>query len=104
MSKQKLLYTARHLLHALQQLDDGFLDLPVILAHGKDLSKPNLVQGFVPAPVSVSRAAVEAKQPSLLMLGELVSPGKLNGKSKIQPRKAKSPAAKKKAKPRKANA
>ncbi len=69
--KKRIYYTARHLLNALQQLDEEFLDLPLILAHGKDLHKPNLVQGFVPAPVAVDRVVVEAKKPSLLMLAEL---------------------------------
>ena len=65
-------YTARHLLHALQTLDERFLDLPLVLVHGKELQKPNLVQGLLPAPTPVNRTAVEAKAPSLLTLGELV--------------------------------
>jgi len=65
-------YTARHLLEALQRLEPRLLDLPFVLVHGKDLSKPNLVLGFVPAPAPVDRNVVEAKQPSLLMLAELV--------------------------------
>jgi hypothetical protein len=68
-------YTARHLLHALQALDDRFLDLPLVLVHGKELHKPNLVQGLLPAPTPVNRAAVEAKAPSLLTLGELFDNG-----------------------------
>jgi len=65
-------YTARHLLQALQSLDDQFLDLPLVLVHGKGLHKPNLVQGLIPAPTPVSRTAVEAKPPSLLTLGALI--------------------------------
>lgn len=77
-------YTARHLLHALQALDERFLDLPLVLVHGKELQKPNLVQGLLPAPTPVNRAAVEAKAPSLLTLGELVDNGALgNGTSSV---------------------
>jgi hypothetical protein len=65
-------YTARHLLQALQALDERFLDLPLVLIHGKELQKPNLVQGLLPAPTPVNRAAVETKPPSLLTLGVLV--------------------------------
>jgi hypothetical protein len=68
-------YTARHLLNALQRLDEQFLDLPLVLIHGKELHKPNLVQGLIPAPTPVSRRAVETKPPSLLTLGELVDDG-----------------------------
>jgi hypothetical protein len=81
MKEQRIYYTARHLLNALQQLDEELLDLPLILAHGKDLQKPNLIQGFVPAPVSVNRDAVEAKKPSLLMLAEVVEAPKAGGKT-----------------------
>jgi hypothetical protein len=89
MKEERFYYTARHLLVALQNLDEDFLDLPLILAHGKGLQKPNLVQGFVPAPTAVNRKAVESKRPSLLMLGELTDalsvkakPGKAkNGKN-----------------------
>jgi hypothetical protein len=65
-------YTARHLLEALQGLDPQYLDLPLVLIHGRELQKPNLVQGLIPAPTPVSRVAVEAKPPSLLTLGELI--------------------------------
>ena len=64
-------YTARHLLEALQQMDDQLLDYPLVLAHGKRLQKPILIQGWVPVPTPVDQHAVEAKPPSLLMLGEL---------------------------------
>jgi hypothetical protein len=64
-------YTARHLLTALQQLDDDLLDYPLVLVHGKKLQKPILIQGCVPAPTAVDQRAVESKPPSLLMLGEL---------------------------------
>src|SRR5947209_19575323 len=84
MKKERLYYTARHLLTALQQLDEEFLDLPLVLVHGKDLNKPNLVLGFVPAPAAVDREAVEAKKPSLLMLAEFTDliKAKANGKAK----------------------
>ena len=65
-------YTARHLLAALQSLEDPYLDLPLVLVHGKELQKPNLIRGLIPAPTPVSRAAVEAKPPSLLTLGHLI--------------------------------
>ena len=64
-------YTARHLLQALSSPDEAFLDLPVVLVHGKDLSKPDLVSGIVPSPVPVDRAVVEEKKPSLLALADL---------------------------------
>jgi hypothetical protein len=64
-------YTARHLLEALKGMDDSLLDLPLMLVHGKRLTKPNLVSGIIPAPVPVDRAAVEAKRPSLLALADL---------------------------------
>src|SRR6516225_7402606 len=41
-------YTARHLLQALKNLDEGLLDLPLVLVHGKELDKPNLVSGMIP--------------------------------------------------------
>ena len=63
--------TARHLLHALNDLDETLLDLPLVLVHGKKLSKPNLVSGIVPSPVSVNQALVDAKPPSLLALASL---------------------------------
>jgi hypothetical protein len=65
-------YTARHLLEALRHLDESLLDLPLVLVHGKGLQKPNLVQGLVPAPTPILRSTVDAKQPSLLTLGELI--------------------------------
>jgi hypothetical protein len=61
-------YTARHLLEALGHLDDALLDMPLVLIHGKDLTKPNLVSGIIPAPIPVNRKFVEAKKPSLLAL------------------------------------
>jgi hypothetical protein len=64
-------FTPRHLLALIKQLDEALLDLPLVLVHGKGLDKPNLVHGFVPAAVSVDRAIVEAKAPSLLMLAHL---------------------------------
>ena len=73
MSKKEetVYYTARHLLEALRRLDDSLLDLPVVLVHGKDLSKPNLVSGIIPTPVPVDRDLVEGKKPSLLALAAL---------------------------------
>ncbi len=70
--EERTYYTARHLLQALLQFDDNLLDLPLVLVHGKDLNKPNLVQGLIPMPTPVVRSVVESKQPSLLTLGELV--------------------------------
>jgi hypothetical protein len=64
-------YTARHLLQALTQLEEGLLDLPLVLIHGKDLTKPNLVSGLIPSPIPVDRALVEQKKPSLLALANL---------------------------------
>ena len=63
-------YTARHLLQALSELDDSLLDLPLVLIHGKDLTKPNLVSGIIPAPIPVDRNVVEQKKPSLLAFAE----------------------------------
>lgn len=68
---QGVYYTARHLLHALQQLDDRLLDYPLVLIHGKQLHKPNLIQGLLPTPTPVDQKSVESKPPSLLTLGEL---------------------------------
>jgi hypothetical protein len=65
-------YTGRHLLKALGELDEGLLDLPLVLVHGKELTKPNLVSGLIPSPVPVDRTVVEAKQPSLLALANLL--------------------------------
>jgi hypothetical protein len=70
--EEPVYYTARDLLRALSALDEGQLDLPLILVHGKDLSKPNLVSGFLPTPIAVDRAAVEAKKPALLAFAQLV--------------------------------
>ena len=64
-------YTARHLLEALQQLDPRLLDLPLVLVHGKDLTKPSLVTGLIPGPLPVERAVVTEKKPSLLALADL---------------------------------
>ena len=64
-------YTARHLLESLRALDDALLDLPLVLVHGKDLTKTNLVSGFVPSPVSVDRETAEEKKPALLVLADL---------------------------------
>jgi len=64
-------YTARHLLEALRNLDDQYLDMPLVLIHGKSLQKPNLVQGLLPAPTPVRRSAVDSKKTSLLTLGLL---------------------------------
>ena len=61
-------YTARHLLQALQNLDPNLLDSPVLLVHGKDLHKPNMIHGFIPALMPVKLEVVEAKSPSLLTL------------------------------------
>jgi hypothetical protein len=69
--KASVYYTARHLLQALSKLDDALLDLPLVLVHGKELTKPNLVNGIIPSPVPVDRAAVEEKKPSLLALADL---------------------------------
>jgi hypothetical protein len=64
-------YTARHLLQALSELDESFLDLPVMLVHGKKLTKPNLVSGIIPSPIPVDRTVVEDKKPSLLALAHV---------------------------------
>jgi hypothetical protein len=64
-------YTARHLLQALQNLDERLLDLPFVLVHGKRLNKPNLVTGIIPGPIAVERTVVEEKKPSLLALADL---------------------------------
>lgn len=71
LQEEQIYYTARHLLQALKGLDEAQLDLPIVLVHGRELQKPNLVHGFLPAPTPVSREAVEAKNPSLLTLGAL---------------------------------
>jgi hypothetical protein len=71
--EEPVYYTARHLLDALKELDPGLLDLPLVLVHGKDLSKPNLVTGIIPSPVPVDRSVVEEKKPALLALAHLLS-------------------------------
>jgi len=68
--EETVYYTARHLLEALSRLDDSLLDLPLVLVHGKDLTKPNLVNGLIPAPIPVNRTVVEEKKPSLLAFAE----------------------------------
>jgi hypothetical protein len=70
--EEPVYYTARHLLQALSQLDDRLLDLPLVLIHGKDLTKPNLVSGIIPSPIPVDRFVVVQKKPSLLAFAELV--------------------------------
>jgi hypothetical protein len=70
VEEEVIYYTARHLLQALQKLDDRLLDYPLLLVHGKGLHKPNLVHGFVPAPTPVDLEVIEAKKPSLLTLAE----------------------------------
>jgi hypothetical protein len=69
--EEAVYYTARHLLQALNDLDESLLDLPLVLVHGKELTKPNLVSGIIPSPVPVDRAVVEQKKPSLLALAHL---------------------------------
>jgi hypothetical protein len=69
--QERVYYTARHLLQALSGLDESLLDLPLMLVHGKKLTKPNLVSGIIPAPVAVERTVVEEKKPSLLALADL---------------------------------
>jgi hypothetical protein len=73
MTKQEepVYYTARHLLEAINSLDESLLDLPLVLIHGKELTKPNLVTGIIPTPIRVDRSLVEAKKPSLLALADL---------------------------------
>jgi hypothetical protein len=59
VSKEKpVYYTARHLLQALSNLEESLLDLPLVLIHGKELTKPNLVSGMIPSPIPVDRALV----------------------------------------------
>lgn len=69
---QPIYYTARHLLSALSNLDDSLLDLPLVLLHGKHLTKPNLVNGIIPAPIPVDKGYVEAKEPALLVFADLL--------------------------------
>ena len=75
MSKKEtpVYYTAWHLLHALNNLDEGLLDLPLVLVHGKELTKPNLVSGVIPSPIPVDQTLVAEKRPSLLALADLRS-------------------------------
>jgi hypothetical protein len=68
--QEQVYYTARHLLQALQNLDERLLDYPLVLVHGKELTKPNLVHGMIPSPVPVDQAVVEEKKPSLLALAD----------------------------------
>jgi hypothetical protein len=60
-------------MEALQQLDEHFLDYPLVLIHGKQLQKPILIAGLLPAPTPVDRQSVESKPPSLLTLGDLTN-------------------------------
>jgi hypothetical protein len=69
--EEPVYYTARHLLQALSNLDESLLDLPLVLVHGKELNKPNLVSGIIPSPIPVDRTVVEEKKPSLLALADL---------------------------------
>jgi hypothetical protein len=70
--EESVYYTARHLLQALNNLEDRLLDLPLVLVHGKGLNKPNLVTGIIPAPIPVDRTVVEEKKPSLLAFADLL--------------------------------
>jgi len=69
--EEPVYYTARHLLQALNALEDRLLDLPLVLVHGKELTKPNLVSGILPSPIPVERSVVEEKKPSLLAFADL---------------------------------
>jgi len=69
--EEPVYYTARHLLQALNALEDSLLDLPLVLVHGKELTKPNLVSGIIPSPIPVDRTVVEEKKPSLLAFADL---------------------------------
>jgi hypothetical protein len=69
--EEQVYYTARHLLQALKNLDESLLDYPLVLVHGKELTKPNLVHGLLPTPVPVDQTAVEEKKPSLLAIADL---------------------------------
>ena len=79
----------RHLLEALHALDKALLDLPVVLVHGKELQKPNLVAGFIPAPLEIGRTVVEAKRPSLLALAAVLEPPAARNGRKPKAKKAK---------------
>ena len=50
------------------------LDMPLVLVHGKELRKPNLVQGLIPAPIPVERAVVEAESVSAAVEAEKRGP------------------------------
>jgi hypothetical protein len=69
--EEQVYYTARHLLQALRNLDENLLDLPLVLVHGKELTKPNLVSGIIPSPIPVDRTVAEEKKPALLGLAKL---------------------------------
>jgi len=69
--EEPVYYTARHFLQALNNLDESLLDLPLVLVHGKELNKPNLVSGIIPSPIPVDRMVVEEKKPSLIALADL---------------------------------
>jgi hypothetical protein len=69
--EEPVYYTARHLLQALNNLDERLLDFPLVLIHGKELTKPNLVSGLIPTPIPVHQGTVEEKKPSLLGLADL---------------------------------
>jgi hypothetical protein len=71
MNGESVYFTARHLLQTLNALEDRLLDLPLMLVHGKKLTKPNLVSGVIPTPVPVERDVVEKKKPSLLALADV---------------------------------
>ena len=77
--EEPVYYTGRHLLQALNNLEDSLLDRPMMLVHGKDLTKPNLVSGIIPAPIPVDQTLVEAKKPSLLALADLIRSTNANG-------------------------
>jgi hypothetical protein len=68
---EQIFFTARHLLDALRHLDPNLLDSPLVLVHGKELTKPNLIAGFLPALTPVDRQVVESKKPALLTLAHL---------------------------------
>ena len=68
--EEQVYYTARHLLQALNNLDESQLDCPLVLVHGKELTKPNLVHGLIPTPIPVDQTIVEEKKPSLLALAD----------------------------------
>ncbi len=74
--EEPLYFTARHLLDMLANLDHGLLDRPLVLIHGKALTKPRLIQGFIPSLVEVDLTAVEDKSDSLLAVAELAKPRK----------------------------